>query len=1534
MLNQESTTTLTPATTATDTGERTSLDLLPGTSTLVAELQQRLSAGECFDNPKLTEAATRNFGGNRAMGKYTPRDAYDALETAANKYLLESKAHELMQMDGKEAISFHLRLFIEQLPRQTDRTTEQIELQQFSTPPALAYLAARVSNPQASDVVLEPSAGTASLAIWPRSIGARVVCNEINARRRALLIEELGFQVYGIDAEIIDDLLPAEIQPTLILMNPPFSATGGRVVKHRSIYGAKQIESALRRLQEGGRLVSIAGEGMSFEHPTFSEWWQRIARAYNVRANFHLNGREYGKYGTTFDVQIIVIDKTGATPGANWQQQLNHIRWGAADTLEDAWNALEDLAGRTLTITAPETEADDTEPESNALFVPYSCAKLRGGMPHPAQIVESASMAAVVPPDITYRPHLAPEIITKGLLSDIQFERVIYAGQRHEQRLPDGSRAGFFVGYGTGVGKGRILAGIIADNWNQERQRALWLSVNNDLLESTRRDLKDLGLRRIPLARINDFSAAGEITLPRGVIFCSYSSLISQAKNGAKRLDQIMRWLGRDAVVILDESHRAKNALAGGRGEPTLTGQAVIDLQDPASNFDYRVVYSSATGATDVRNMAYMTRLGLWGKGTSFPNGFQEFMQEIEQGGVGAMEMVSRDMKALGMYLSGSISFGVCPNSGKAVEYRERIHRLTPPQREMYDHAAKAWQVVLRDIDAALDVTNGGMRARATALNKFWGDHQRFFRQVICAFKVPSVIAETEAALSNGKSVVISLVGTGEARTREQVARTMAAGGMLEDLDFSPREVIASMVERGFPTTLYQDSTDPATGKTIQVPVRDAQGNIVESKHALQMKQNLIDGLSSLELPENPLDQLVNHLGERCVAELTGRTRRLIRDTRTGRVEYKKRAPEGVAMDRTNVYEMGQFQQAKKRAAIISDAASTGISLHASNRAANKQRRVHITLELGWSADKQMQTFGRTHRSDQAVPPEYVLLSTELGGEKRFSSTIARRLGSLGALTKGDRGAADNGDLAKYNFETQEGRAALSLTLRRIMSGASMPGLENPKQTLRDIGLLVKNKDGCEEIRKEDEYNVPRFLNRVLALCVDEQNALFDYFADLFDQTVRYAKANGTFDEGVTDIRALAIRLAKAPRVVHTDEITGAQTTHYTLEVDQPSQAVSFEEADRVRERRFGAFFQHRKKGHFILAIESGRHTDPNSTNSFSTFAVWRPEAPRANYINEAELSAKYQAVTPEQARDWWTRKYATIPPIETVETHILGGAIIPLWQRLKTDREASLRVVRVSTDEGQRIVGIHIPTDRVWTVLRSLGITRRLQDPTQIYNAVLNEGEEITLASNLKLKQGNIHGEAAVELHVTDPYKFASLRELGLINEQINWKQRFFVPADESKGIEILAALLQVYPVIVTEEATEEAQDCAEIQCLPEAGPTSIIDLEQWIIPTGEIDERGEQCRKDKETDAPGRTVSGAQPALLQEPESDREPDSRNVSVQQSLFSEPLPAREPATQASRRKPTGYKFQAQLAFDFSEQEPRPNDVSGAALAAA
>lgn len=62
-----------------------------------------------------------------------------------------------------------------------------------------------------------------------------------------------------------------------------------------------------------------------------------------------------------------------------------------------------------------------------------------------------------------------------------------------------------------------------------------------------------------------------------------------------------------------------------------------------------RVVYCSATGASEPRNMAYMSRLGIWGPGTQF-NDFHDFIRAVERRGVGAMEIVAMDMKVFCMY--------------------------------------------------------------------------------------------------------------------------------------------------------------------------------------------------------------------------------------------------------------------------------------------------------------------------------------------------------------------------------------------------------------------------------------------------------------------------------------------------------------------------------------------------------------------------------------------------------------------------------------------------------------------------------------------------------------------------------------------------------------------------------------------------------------------------------------------------------------------------------------------------------------------
>jgi hypothetical protein len=61
------------------------------------------------------------------------------------------------------------------------------------------------------------------------------------------------------------------------------------------------------------------------------------------------------------------------------------------------------------------------------------------------------------------------------------YKGVLYAGQHHQLLLGDGRRAGFFIGDGAGVGKGRQIAGVIMDNCARGRLKHVWFSTSTDL---------------------------------------------------------------------------------------------------------------------------------------------------------------------------------------------------------------------------------------------------------------------------------------------------------------------------------------------------------------------------------------------------------------------------------------------------------------------------------------------------------------------------------------------------------------------------------------------------------------------------------------------------------------------------------------------------------------------------------------------------------------------------------------------------------------------------------------------------------------------------------------------------------------------------------------------------------------------------------------------------------------------------------------------------------------------------------------------
>ena len=569
---------------------------------LSERVKTALQAGDKITNRTLQKWAREIWG----KTTIDPKDKYDALELGLAKHIQDTAT---LSMTNPERDLQQLDELTDRLPPQRDISAEAKKRQQYSTPPRIAYMANYVANTTDADTVLEPSAGTGMLAVWPQKNGARVIVNEQDAAGRDMprveALKELGFDgVHNQDAKYIaakPPLAPGE-KFTTVVMNPPFSsdvkAKGGPRIAQQ------HIQAALNRLEDGGRLVVIGpggtarSQGMADQATSFLDFWNDIKAKHNVRANVEISGKEYAKFGTSFETRIAVIDKTGPTPNNKPQvegraeriedlipmleevrndrqrgtveptpaeQEGTQVPEGTGGTRVPIGDARPDVPPRTDDQPAtgdepgvparPETggtterPADaqptpgdrggrrgagrptgkrqedqggekppgpaqptgtDTErpgttgpqpsrrlkpakpkegqrPKSEKEFTDsiwdaYEPTQIHGLLdkdpvyskmkPYPGALVESAAMAAVHMPALTYRPEL-PERVVAGdpknpasAISDTQLEAVAYIGQAHERILPDGSRQGFLLGDGTGVGKTREIIGALLDNFN------------------------------------------------------------------------------------------------------------------------------------------------------------------------------------------------------------------------------------------------------------------------------------------------------------------------------------------------------------------------------------------------------------------------------------------------------------------------------------------------------------------------------------------------------------------------------------------------------------------------------------------------------------------------------------------------------------------------------------------------------------------------------------------------------------------------------------------------------------------------------------------------------------------------------------------------------------------------------------------------------------------------------------------------------------------------------------------------------------
>jgi hypothetical protein len=1468
----------------------------------------------------LTSEADKAFGGTQANGTYSGKDAYDAMETAINLHLRNTEAADWNTQNAARASNTVKKLtnMIQALPTQTRRDAEMDEYQQFSTPPALSFVANWVANVQKTDSMLEPSAGTGDLAIWPQIAGAKISLNELSPRRAELLRDMFpDATITTENAEQLNNVLPKTITPTVVVMNPPFSATAGRVTGQRNtMNGAKHIEQALLRLQEGGRLVAIVGNGMAHDKPAFRAWWKSIEKKYNVRANIGISGKEYYKYGTSFDNQILVIDKNGATtapvltgkvesvaelpkllegikndrklfttesvaglpesrPGTQEKQGTVQQENGTGTATLDTGGVKSGQAGHGATtgtgindsgITEKSPTGDQTfnaerpggeqtglleqpanEPGgsgngtatgvseqsgrdtitidsvkevkstfTDSIFSNYSPQRLSipGSKKHPGKLVQSSAMAAVEPPAPTYRPVLPKEVITKGLLSDAQLEAVVYAGQAHAQLLPDGkTRKGFFIGDGTGVGKGREISGIIIDNMKQGRKKALWVSFNEGLLNDAKRDFAGVGGDPAQLFFQGKTKPANAILQKNGVLFTSYSTLSNgekkQAtdlgqKEGQSRLQQIVDWLGEDfdGVIAFDEAHKLANSIAvrGKRGFKKPSKQALAGIELQARLPKARIVYVSATGATEISNLGYATRLGLWGEGTPFAN-TMEFINEVSQGGVAAMELLSRDMKALGMYIARSLSYD-------GVTYERMEHPLTPLQTDIYNELASAWQTVLQNVNAALAITNGENSggAKSAAMSAFWGSHQRFFNQIITSMQTPTVIDDIQKQLDKGNVAVIQIVNTNEAAQERNIATSIANGEELEELDFTPRQMLMDYIRNGFPVQAYQQATDD-NGNIVYVPVRDSEGKPVFDQQAIALRDNLLKTLEQIRVPENPLDSIISVFGSDQVAEVTGRGRRFVQ-TRDKNGELKvveeKRNKQSARND------ADAFQNDKKKILVFSGAGGTGYSFHADKTAINQRKRIHYILQPGWRADAAMQGLGRTHRTNQASEPHYVLPTTNLKAQKRFVSSIARRMDQLGALTKGERKSAGQGLFtAADNLESEYASTALYNFFVDLERGNTPLSFE---EVTDQMGLNLRDNEGSFSTDKIPE--IPQFLNRLLSLTTDMQDKVFDQFEQRLIEAVDYAKERGTYDMGLQTLTAKRIEKTR-DEVVYDDAKTGAQARYIELAVTNDIDYNSWKDTEKYA-KSLGdkaGFYQSeygRSKGNVFLLQDIG--TRPTATGEMvERSKIINIKAGSGSYRDDTnELKqgyaykhheGRYQKVTItkkltiEEAKALWNEQVAAAPVEETVTNHMLVGVILPIWDRVK----GTSKIYRLETNTGEQLLGKLMSSKDAKDTLKNLGVGSTISTmPKESQLDAIRKGARAVLSNGWSIETARVNNENRIE--IKPRYLSAAegdiLKNQGAFHERIAYSDRYFIPNGAS-GIDVFKRITETKPVV-----------------------------------------------------------------------------------------------------------------------------------------
>jgi hypothetical protein len=440
---------------------------------------------------------------------------------------------------------------------------------------------------------------------------------------------------------------------------------------------------------------------------------------------------------------------------------------------------------------------------------------------------------------------------------------------------------------------------------------------------------------------------------------------------------------------------------------------------------------------------------------------------------------------------------------------------------------------------------------------------------------------------------------------------------------------------------------------------------------------------------------------------------------------------------------------------------------------------VHYLLEPGWRADAAIQGLGRTHRTRQASAPLFRPVTTDVRGERRFISTIARRLDSLGALTRGQRqtGGQNLFDPAD-NLESGYAKDALLSWYHLLHAGklASVTFARFQQLT----GLRLEAEGG---VLREDLPPIQRWLNRLLALRIALQNAIFDEFLGLVEARVAAAREAGTLDLGVETVPVDNFDILE-DRIIRTDERSGATTHLLRIELQRRMRPMSLSRLMQMFASRPDALpMLNARSGKAALRIDA-RSLISEEGLPISRYELIRP-LKREHVQRDAFGETSWRPVPSDRfALAWNAEAEEAARTLRSETVHLATGLLLPIWDKLPDDH---VQVIRIAADDGRSLLGREVTAVHLGELGAKLGLEVSLgMQPDELAATVLRTGKPLPFVGpeELTLKRSLVNGSQRLELSGYSTARLGWYKAQGCFTEVIRYQTRLFVPVDRAATV------------------------------------------------------------------------------------------------------------------------------------------------------